>query len=201
MSLGAANLIAVADGRPTVRPAILTLSPDHPPAIGAVPRSGVIVSDFLDRVGDPVPLIAADGSAHHGDRLAAAALEALTRLAAPRRRPDTAAVAVPAHWSESAVAALRARVPQLTVVSDATAALTALAAEPGLPSRGVVALCDFGATGTSITLADAGNDFAALGPTVRCEDLLRRPRRPGAAAVRADTSGRRSERHVRGRRR
>ncbi|MDZ4266007.1 MAG: hypothetical protein U1D00_09990, partial [Mycobacterium sp.] len=155
VSLGAANLIAVADGRPTVRRAVLTLSPNRLPQVGSPTTPGVPVTGFVDRVGDPVSLVAADGSSHHADGLAATAIEALTRVARPQRRPDVAAVAVPAHWPQSAVAALRARVPHLTVVSDAVAALTALQANPGLPAHGVVALCDFGATGSSITLAEA----------------------------------------------
>uniref|UniRef100_UPI0021F27B96 Hsp70 family protein n=1 Tax=Mycolicibacterium psychrotolerans TaxID=216929 RepID=UPI0021F27B96 len=76
-----------------------------------------------------------------------------------------------AHWSAAAVAAMRAQAPHLHVVSDATAALTAVAAGGGLPSRGVVALCDLGASGTNITLADAGNDLAVIGQTVRCDDF------------------------------
>ncbi|MFS0900750.1 Hsp70 family protein, partial [Mycolicibacterium litorale] len=158
VSLGAANLVAVADGRPTIRPAALTLN-------------GQTLTGFVDRVGDPVPLVAADGSAHYGGQLVAAAIEDLTRAVHPLRRPDVAAVAVPAHWSPTAVAALRAVAPHLTVVSDATAALTALQANPGLPARGVVALCDVGATGTSITLADAGDGFRVVGSTVRYDDF------------------------------
>ena len=56
-------------------------------------------------------------------------------------------------------------------MSDATAALTALQHEPGVPARGVIAVCDFGASGTSITLADAAQGFAPIGPTVRHHDL------------------------------
>ncbi|KUI28537.1 molecular chaperone [Mycobacterium sp. IS-1742] len=158
VSLGAANLVAVADGRPIIRPAVLTLG-------------GSTITGFVDRVGDPVPLIAPDGSAHYGGQLAAAAIEAITRAAHPYRRPDSVAVAVPAHWSPTAVAALSAVIPQSTVVSDAVAALTALQANPGLPARGVVALCDFGASGTGITLADAGDGFRVIGETVRYDDF------------------------------
>lgn len=158
VSLGAANLVAVADGRLIVRPAVLTVA-------------GQTITGFVDRVGDPVPMVAADGSAHYGGQLVAAAIEGLTRDMHPSRRPDVAAVAVPAHWSPTAVAALRAVVPHLTVVSDAVAALTALQAEPGLPARGVVALCDFGATGTSVTLADAGDGFRVVGETLRYDEF------------------------------
>ena len=44
-----------------------------------------------------------------------------------------------------------------TVAPEMAAALTALQADPGLPTRGVIALCDFGGSGTSITLVDAGH--------------------------------------------
>ena len=41
--------------------------------------------------------------------------------------------------------------------TDTAAALTALQADPGLPTRGVVALCDFGGSGTGITFVEAGS--------------------------------------------
>ena len=90
------------------------------------------------------------------------------------------AVTYPAHWRPAAVDALRnalAAVPEFQVpnpaplVSDATAALTALQNDPGVPTRGVIALCDFGGTGTNVTLVDATNGFAPIGPTVRHTDL------------------------------
>ncbi|PRC46305.1 molecular chaperone, partial [Mycobacterium sp. ITM-2017-0098] len=120
-------------------------------------------------VGDPVPLVLADGSIHRAETLTAAAIEELVRWARPQHRPDVAAVAVPAHWPDRMVGALRAAVPHLRVVSDAAAAFTALQTNPGLPAHGVVALCDFGATGSSITLADADHGFATIGETVRLD--------------------------------
>ncbi|KKB96995.1 Hsp70 family protein, partial [Mycobacterium nebraskense] len=42
---------------------------------------------------------------------------------------------------------------------------------PGFPTAGVVALCDFGASGTSVTLMDAGANFARIGPSVRYADF------------------------------
>jgi hypothetical protein len=87
-------------------------------------------------------------------------------------------VAHPAHWRPSAVTALRgalAAVPEFgagaPLVSDAVAALTALQRDPGVPARGVIAVCDFGGTGTSVTLADAAHGFAPVAPTVRYPDL------------------------------
>ena len=156
LSLGAATLIAVTDGRATVRRPALTLP------------SGLTVTGFVERIGDPVPMVLADGSIHRPETLAAAAVEELTRAVRPDHRPDVAAVAVPAHWPDTVVAAFRAAVPHLSVVSDATAALTALQASPGLPAHGVIALCDFGAGGTGITLADASAGLAGIG-TVRVD--------------------------------
>jgi hypothetical protein len=57
------------------------------------------------------------------------------------------------------------------LVSDATAALTALQNDPGVPTRGVIALCDFGGTGTNITLVDATSGYVPIGQTVRHTDL------------------------------
>jgi hypothetical protein len=97
-------------------------------------------------------------------------------------RPPAGPVAVthPAHWRPAAVDALRAAlaaIPEFQrpepapLVSDAAAALTALQDDPGLPTRGVVALCDFGGTGTSITLVDATNGYTPVAPTVRHPDF------------------------------
>ncbi|MBS1696186.1 MAG: Hsp70 family protein [Actinobacteria bacterium] len=173
MSVGARNVIAAPAGAPTVaRRAVLTLYRHRPPEAGLpaenprLDERGLVITDFVDRVGDPVPVVAADGSAHSGARLVAGALEALGRSVGGG---FPVAVAVPAHWRRTSVDALRAVLPHV-VVSDAVAALTALRADPGLPARGVVALCDFGATGTSITLVDVA-ELRPLGDTVRCDDF------------------------------
>ena len=82
------------------------------------------------------------------------------------------AVTVPAHWRPSVVDTLRRTIARrVPVVSDATAALTALSANPGLPTRGVIVLCDFGGSGTSITLANASANYAVVGETVRFTDF------------------------------
>ena len=174
-SIGATNLVAAPAGRPpTVRSAVLTLFGHRPPEVGVPSENprlgerGLVLTGFVERVGDPVPMVAGDGSAHSGERLVVDALDALTRSAGPAERT---VVAVPAHWRDSVVDALRALLPGTPVVSDAVAALTALRAEPGLPSRGIVALCDFGATGTSITLADAAAHFRRVGQTVRYDEF------------------------------
>ena len=160
LSVGATNLVGMRDGQTAlIRPSELTVQ-------------GQRLSGFVDRVGDPVPLIAPDGSKHQSEWLLAEALGELARSVTEGMPVSDVAVTVPAHWSPSVVGTLRRTLRDgLPVVSDTTAALTALRANPGLPTRGVIVLCDFGGSGTSITFADAATDFAPIGETVRYPDF------------------------------
>ena len=188
LAIGTRNLVAApAAGMPVVRRAVLTLFGHRPAEVGlpsenpALTERGLVLTGFVDRVGDPVPIVANDGSTHRGELLLSEALETLVRSVSPARPPQFVGATVPAHWRSSVVDTLRSVVANspvlspngapLPLVSDATAALTALQAQPGLPARGIVALCDFGATGTSITLADAARGFQHVGLTLRYEDF------------------------------
>jgi len=160
LSVGATNLAGTRDGQTAViRPAEVTLH-------------GQRLAGFVDRVGDPVPLIAPDGSKHRSEELLADALGALAHAVTAGAPVSEVAVTVPAHWRASVVDTLRRNLRgRLPVISDATAALTALRANPGLPTHGVIVLCDFGGSGTSITLANAARDFSPFGETVRFPDF------------------------------
>jgi hypothetical protein len=188
LSVGAAKLSAVHVGRAAVtRTAVLTRYPNRPAEVGVpaenpnLAERGLIITDFVDRVGDPVAIIAADGSSHPAEVVLADALQALlVALAGNGPSGEPVGVAYPAHWRSAAVDALRGALAELPefrsptpalLVSDATAALTALQHDPGVPTHGVIALCDFGGTGTSITLADAGRGFQPVGPTVRYDEM------------------------------
>ncbi len=168
LSIGTTNLVAARVGSPPLtRRAVLTLYRGHPNAI--------TVTGFVERIGDPVPLVAADGTQHRADRLL---VEALAAMVADSGAPTSdITIARPAHWGSAALSALHGAlltVPTFApngvpvpVVADATAALTALAVDPGLPADGLVGLIDLGASGTSLTLADAGSGFAPVDETVR----------------------------------
>ncbi len=160
LSVGATNLAGTRDGQTAViRPAELTLQ-------------GQRLTGFVDRVGDPVPLVAPDGSKHRSEELLADALGAMAHAVTAGIPAADVAVTVPAHWRASVVDTLRRNLRgKLPVISDATAALTALRANPGLPTHGVIVLCDFGGSGTSITLANAARDFSPFGETVRFSDF------------------------------
>jgi hypothetical protein len=188
ISIGTANLVATtSSGSPTVRRSVLTLFRHRPPEVGLPAENprlnerGLVLTGFVERVGDPVPLVAADGSSFRGERLMADALVAMSREADTGGPPECRSATVPAHWRPNMVESLRAALRDqrglsrngepLPLVSEVVAALTALQARPGLPARGIIALCDFGAAGTSITLADAADGYRSVAPTVRYEDF------------------------------
>jgi hypothetical protein len=160
LSVGATNLAGTRDGQAAViRPAEVTVH-------------GQRLTGFVDRVGDPVPLVAPDGSKHRPEELLADALTTMAHAVTAGAPVSDVAVTVPAHWRASVVDTLRRNLRgRLPVISDATAALTALRANPGLPTHGVIVLCDFGGSGTSITLANAARDFSPFGETVRFPDF------------------------------
>lgn len=159
LSVGATAFAATGSGLPSaVRPAAVTLQ-------------GQRFGGVVDRVGDPVPLVAADGSTHRAEVLVAQAVPELTDSVTHGAPASAVAVTVPAHWRPSAVDALRRELPGCTLVSDADAAVAALNDQPGLPTRGVVVLCDFGGSGSSITLLNASARHSVVGETVRYADF------------------------------
>ncbi|MBW0014899.1 Hsp70 family protein, partial [Mycobacterium sp.] len=188
LSIGATNLAAATADVAIIRKPVLTLFRQRPPEVGLPsenPRPdepGVVITDFVDRVGNPVGIVAPDGSVHRSDALAADALRALAYVATGGRAlPENAAVTFPAHWSTSAVdtlGAALARVPEwsnrgrpVLLISDAAATLAAVRINPGIPTRGTVAVVDFGGSGTSITLMNAAGGYQAIAPTVRHHDF------------------------------
>jgi Hsp70 protein len=188
LSVGAAKLAGVAVGSVSVtRSAVLTRFPHRPPEVGLPSENadlnerGLIITDFVDRVGDPVEIVASDGSSYLGAELLADALCALLYAVTRGQAPaDPIGVTYPVHWRPPAIDALKralAGLPEfgeprsVALVPDAVAALTALQDDPGVPTSGIIAVCDFGSTGTSITLADAARDFEPIAATVRDPEL------------------------------
>ena len=188
LSIGATNLAAVTADLAVTRKPVLTLYRQRPPEVGLpsenprLDEQGLVIADFVDRVGNPIGIMAGDGSIHRSEALVADALRALAYAATGGRAlPENIAVTYPAHWPSKSVDALGAAVSQvsewsnrahpLTLIPDAAAALFAMRANPGLPGRGTVAVCDFGGSGTTITLMDAAGDYRAVAPTVRHRDF------------------------------
>lgn len=166
LSVGTSTLAAVTlDRTVTSRPVIT--------------RAGFPIDDFVARVGDPVGIVAADGSRHSSAALLADALHELSRSAtAGRPLPAAATIAYPAHWQPVAVDALSRALRRIPVwsagvelVPDYAAALSAVQNESRLPANGVIAVCDFGAGATTFTLVDAANSLSSIGEPVRCAEF------------------------------
>jgi actin-like ATPase involved in cell morphogenesis len=181
LSIGATNLAAVTAERALTRRPVLTLYRQRPPEVGVPAENpmlnepGLVITDFVDRVGDPDSIVVADGTPHRSETLVADALRALSYAVTDGRAlPDSVAVTHPAHWGPKAVNAVRVALGlvsewsggRLTLVPDSVAALIALQANPGVPSRGIIAVCDFGGTGTTLCLLDA-DGYQAVAPAVR----------------------------------
>ncbi len=190
LSIGTTNMAAARTGRAAIRRrSVLTLFAHRPSEVGLpsenpnLTEDGIVMWGFVERVGDPIPLVASDGSSYGAHDLAADALAALAHAAEAGSPPSPVrvAVAVPAYWGPAAVGALRGALRSKTsmqfegaapeLIPDTVAALAALQTGPGLPRGGVVALCDFGGNGTTIALADAGAGLSPVGEIVRYPDL------------------------------
>ncbi|OBJ13524.1 Hsp70 family protein [Mycobacterium sp. 1245801.1] len=188
LSIGATNLAAVTTDNAFTRKPVLTQYPDRPAEIGIPAENprlqgpGVVITGFVNRVGDPRPVVAADGSVYRSEVLVADGLRALAYAATDGRPlPDNIAVTYPAHWQSHAVDALGAalgEIPEwsqrprpILLIPDAAATLLAVRTNPGIPPSGTVAVCDFGGSGTNITLLHADGDYHAFAPTVRHPDF------------------------------
>ena len=104
LSIGMTNLVAARMGRPPVmRRSVLTVFDDRAPEVGVpaenpnLNQPGMVLSGFVERVGDPVPLVAADGSPHRGERVLVEALDAMARTVGGG---TPVVIAVPAHWGQ-----------------------------------------------------------------------------------------------------
>src|SRR6201998_2320661 len=185
LSIGLANLVAARAGSaPVARSSVLTLFEQRPTEVGlpeenpSLTEPGLVLRGFVERVGDRAPLVAADGTKYLGAALTVEAIEAMARTVG-YATPVT--IAVPAYWSEAQATALREEFFAQTdlarggvspaLISDAAAALAALRPKPGFPTDVVIALCDFGAGGTSVTLTNAASNFQQIGPSARYADF------------------------------
>ncbi|OBH11238.1 Hsp70 family protein, partial [Mycobacterium sp. E1747] len=188
LSIGTTNLVAARnEGPPVSRRSVLTLYPHCAPKVGTPEENscpfepGVMMKGFVQRIGDSVALVSADGSAHDPELLTVEALDAMVRAVGADASCAEISIAVPAYWKPVTVQALRdglrthlgfvrsGMAPRL--VSDAIASLTAVKAELGLPDDGMVGLLDFGGGGTSATLVNVAGDFELVSATMRYSSL------------------------------
>ncbi|OBJ53385.1 Hsp70 family protein [Mycobacterium sp. 1423905.2] len=188
LSIGSTNLVAAGNGRaPVIRRAVLTLYPHCAPKVGVYPQdsdstqSGMLMSGFVERIGDSVALVSPDGSAHDPDLLMVEALDAMVVSVGADASCSEIVIGIPAHWKPATIQALRnglrthvgfvrsGMAPRL--VPDSVTAVTAAHAELTLPQDGIIGLLDFGGTGTSVTLLAHKTDFEPISATVRYRDF------------------------------
>ena len=74
LSIGSTNLAAVTADHAITRKPVLTLFRQRAPEVGVpsenpwLDEPGLVITGFVDRVGDPAGIVAADGSVHRRDR-------------------------------------------------------------------------------------------------------------------------------------
>ncbi|WP_067852299.1 Hsp70 family protein [Nocardia shimofusensis] len=135
----------------------------------------VVLEGFLSRVGDPVDILADDGSGHGAHDLVATAVTCLIEeaVAATGDRPVAAVLCHPAWWSAHTVELQRAvftdAVAEVTLMPEPLAAARWLDTAHGPLADAAIVVVDLGATGTSATVVRTGSHSAVLA-TARTED-------------------------------
>lgn len=190
ITVGASRSVVVAsaaddvDGdsaRVTAHPSVLRLAANAAPAFGSQARpggrhsGGAVLEGFLARVGDPVAILAEDGSEHVAEDLVATAIGCLVDEAAPQGDPVVIACH-PAWWSrhtvESQRAALaRAGLDEVTLVPEPAAVLRLLDGGRGPREDGAVVVYDLGATGLTVTVLRTGVQSGPLAAPLRSTEV------------------------------
>ncbi|MGA9871581.1 MAG: Hsp70 family protein [Rhodococcus sp. (in: high G+C Gram-positive bacteria)] len=175
----AARDFSTDEAMPTVvRRSALDLSGDVPSLAPQWTRQQRhLLSGFADRVGDPVPLIDEDGTAHLAEDLFATATRALVTEAVVDA-PSTPAVVVthPDRWTGYTADVLRAAleragVPDATLVPESFASMRWLEVSRGEPGEGLTVIYDLGATSLGITLMRTGSEAGSIGNGVHSTDF------------------------------
>ncbi|MBJ8348684.1 Hsp70 family protein [Antrihabitans sp. YC2-6] len=196
VGVGSVNSVAAVDalesgsadgsGLVTVtRPSTLQLSEDDAPVLGVDRRTAtigrhsnnVLVDGFLSRVGDPVGILADDGSIYRGEDLMATAIGCLIEEASTGLTGDPTVVATyPASWPHYTVDALREALERagfgdVTPVPEPAAAVRWLEASRGPLGEGAVVVYDLGGTSLDVTVVRTGETTGILGTPIRSDDV------------------------------
>ncbi|WP_069165482.1 Hsp70 family protein [Nocardia altamirensis] len=184
ITVGSSNSVAVAaagddsDGVFT-QPSVLRLAAATPPALGAATgKSGdVVLEGFLARVGDPVDILAEDGSTHSAADLVATAISCLIdETSTATTEYDSTVACHPAWWSRHTVdiqrtALDRVGLREVTLVPEPIAAIRWLEATNGPLGDGAVLVYDLGAAGLTVSVVRTGDHASLLGAPVHTTDV------------------------------
>ncbi|AZG44546.1 Hsp70 family protein [Gordonia insulae] len=141
-----------------------------------VSPGGVTMTGFVDRVGDPVPIAGPDGVGRLAEELTAAAIKSIA-AATSDRFPSAPPMVVghPATWTSHQVAVLGSALrdvglpTDLRMATDMICALARLRELADYPAAGLLAITDFGASGTTVAVVDV-IDHTRVGDPVRIEE-------------------------------
>ncbi|MFE1595330.1 Hsp70 family protein [Nocardia sp. NPDC058705] len=173
LTVGASRSVAVAtaaDGGAPV--AVIQRSTAVEVATTAGPA--VVVEGFLSRVGDPVRMLAQDGSSHVAADLVAAAT---TRLIADICDADAAVVSChPGWWPDVRVQAVRAALDNagagsVVLVPEPLAVVRRYEIERGLLDEGALVVYDLGDSGLTVSVVRTGEKSGLLGVAAHSSDI------------------------------
>ncbi|TLG03275.1 Hsp70 family protein [Nocardia cyriacigeorgica] len=191
ITVGSANSVAVLagrDGEPGIdsaavltHPTVLRLVPGAPALFGSEATDGgrhapgVRIEGFVSRVGDPVPMLADDGTSHTASDLVATAIARLVDEAAATGA--TVVACHPAHWTAHTVSVLRtalddAGLPDIALIPEPVAAVRwSCAAGRTATGDGAVLVYDLGATGLTVSVVRTGDRIELLGTPAYSTDI------------------------------
>ncbi|WP_280232375.1 Hsp70 family protein [Nocardia cyriacigeorgica] len=191
ITVGSANSVAVLatrGGEPSIdsepiltHPTVLRLVSGAPATFGTEATSGgrhapgVRIDGFVARVGDPVPMLADDGTSHSASALFATAVARLVEEAADG--PAAVVLCHPAHWSSHTVAMLRhaldaADLPDITLIPEPVAAVRwSRTTVNRTDDEGAVLVYDLGATGLTVSLVRTGAHIELLGTPLHTTEI------------------------------
>lgn len=187
LGIGSTTSIAVStassgstkDARTLVVPTVLRLEPGREPVLANGFGGGSVLTGFTGRVGDPVSLVADDGSTHTGDELCAAMLARLAERAKDEGAPDDSAVVVthPTGWQPYTVDRLRDAtsghgLTDVTFVPEAIAAVAWLQrGDDAVHGDGTVVVYDLGGSVLDVAVVRTGTESRIVGRGARSEDI------------------------------
>ncbi|WP_185981690.1 Hsp70 family protein [Skermania sp. ID1734] len=191
MVVGSSNSVAVIDfdgdvapdgseHRVVTRRSALALRDGASPRLleqhDAAQPDDVVVEGFVARVGDPVGILADDGSTYTGEDLTATALACLAHEATRDVAEPPTVIAYPTTWPKHTIDALRGALDRTELgkaktVPEAVAAAHWLNAARGPLDDGAVVVYDLGASSLDVSVVRTGGEPEVLGKPIRSEDI------------------------------
>lgn len=124
--------------------------------------------DFTTRVGDPVPIIADNGTARTGVQLVATSIDLILGESA-------GVVTHPVVWTEQAILELREALSQqgtrAQLVNEAEAAYAALRSGDEIAADSTILLCNAGKSGMDLTVVTATGTSVRVDQPVHCHEF------------------------------